>query len=272
MPILTDFHLHSNFSGDCNTSMENMILQGIELGLQTMCFTEHLDLDFLVTDKTPAGMFEVNIDSYLYDLLTYKEKYKHKINLLFGIELGLQPHLVKKHIEIVTSYDFDFVIGSSHLCHKKDPFFPEYFQNRFQIDAYREYFESILENIESYMNFDVYGHFDYIIRYGLQQNSPNHYEDYKELIDSILKKLIKKEKGIEINTSGYSYGLNQPHPSFSIIKRYKELGGEIITIGSDAHTTEKIASNFNLVSSFLKDCGFQYYTVFEQRNPTFLKL
>ena len=93
MAIKADFHLHSHFSGDCQEPMENMIQKGIELGLTHMCFTEHMDMDFPVTELDPEGKFLVNTDSYLYELIGLKQKYAGKINILFGIELGLQPHL-----------------------------------------------------------------------------------------------------------------------------------------------------------------------------------
>ena len=91
MPILTDCHLHTSHSGDSDSPMEEMILQGISQGLTTMCFTEHNDFDFPVTEMDPAGKFELNTDAYLYDLIRYKEKYADKIRILFGVELGLQP-------------------------------------------------------------------------------------------------------------------------------------------------------------------------------------
>ena len=122
MAIHADYHLHSSFSGDSDAPMEEMIRRGIALGLTQMCFTEHMDFDFPVSDISPAGCFVVNTDSYLYVLLKYREIYRDKIRILFGVELGLQAHLVPLQAAYATSKPFDFIIGSSHLCSGRDPY------------------------------------------------------------------------------------------------------------------------------------------------------
>lgn len=272
MTIQTDFHLHSSFSGDSNTPMEDMILQAIKLGLHTICFTEHMDMDFPYSPEDPKDIFNLNVDSYLFDLLHYREKYKNQINILFGVELGLQPHINDEITTFVNNYDFDFIIASSHTCYNLDPYKAEYFKGRSEKDAYQEYFECILENLESYLDFDVYGHLDYVIRYGPNKNANFSYKQHKEIIDKILVKLIKDGKGIEINTSGYAYGLGAPHPCLEIISRYKELGGRILTVGSDAHKPERLAYEFSQAKKDLLACGFNEYTIFEKRTPRYINL
>lgn len=272
MPILTDCHLHSSYSGDSEASMEEMIQKGIELGLKEMCFTEHQDFDFVYNNGEPADYFEVNTDSYLYHLLGLRAKYADKVEVSFGIEIGMQSHLSKKLAAYVKGHEFDFVIASSHLCNGKDPYYKEFFEGRDEAEAYHEYFQYVYECIYGFRNFDVYGHLDYILRYGPNKNANFRYEDYKEDIDKILKLLIQNDKGIEVNSSGYKYGLNEPHPCREIIKRYKELGGELITIGSDAHEPSEIAANFDKVREILLDCGFEYYTVYQGRIPQQRKL
>lgn len=272
MAITADFHMHSSFSGDSTESMEAMIQKGIELGLTHMCFTEHMDMDFPVSDACPADTFLVNTDSYLYDLIKCKEKYADKIKILFGIELGLQPHLKRELARYAKSYDFDFIIGSSHICNKKDPYYPEFYAERSETEAYMEYFTSILDNIKSFSNFDVYGHLDYVVRYGPNKDADYSYKKYSDILDAILELLIEKEKGLEINTGGLRNGLKDANPCMDILKRYRELGGEIITVASDAHVKEDVASGFDKAKEILLGCGFKYYTIFENRYPEFKKI
>ena len=272
MPITADFHLHSSFSGDCDTPMEEMILRGIELGLTGMCFTEHNDFDYPVTAHEPAGFFELNPDAYLYDFLKLREKYADRITLYFGVELGLQPHLSKKNAAFANAHDYDFIIGSSHLCHKKDPYYPAFYEGRSCEEAYLEYFTSILENLNVCGNFDVYGHLDYVVRYGPSKDLGYSYEMYSDIFDRILKKLIDMEKGIEINTAALARGMSQPNPCVGILRRYRELGGEIITAGRDAHEPLQIAHAFDRAAMILKDCGFDYYAVFKKRTPVFHRI
>lgn len=267
MAILSDFHLHSSFSGDSQADMEEMVQKAISLGIKNICFTEHMDLNFPVTDDCPAGYFEVNVDAYLYDLLRIRNKYVNDIYIAFGLELGLQPDIIRQNVRVAKEHDFDFIIGSQHLVNGKDPYFPAYFEGRSKEDAVREYFEGIYENIRSYSNFDVFGHLDYVVRYAPGKDEGYAYETYAEIIDSILKRLIDREKGIELNTSGLYDGLKDVHPCTDIIKRYKELGGEIITIGSDAHKVEHVGRGLDKATDILKACGFEYYTTFDARIP-----
>ena len=272
MPITSDFHLHSSFSGDSSTPMEEMILRGISLGLTEICFTEHNDFEYPPSPDGDGSQFLLNTDAYLYDLIRYREKYADKIKVLFGVELGLQPQLMRQDAVYAKSYDFDFIIGSSHLCHGKDPYYPSFFEGRTQEEAYLEYFESILENIKKHSNFDVYGHLDYVVRYGPDKDQGYSYDGYREVIDQILEALIENGKGLEVNTGGLKSGLSDLHPCTDILKRYRQLGGEIVTVGSDAHNAQSMAADFDRAGKVLLDCGFRYYTIFEKRTPEFRRI
>ena len=271
MALKADFHLHSCFSGDSDAPMGEIIQKAISLGLTHICFTEHYDPDF-VYPAGESGTFELNTDSYIYDLLRFREKYYGQIQIMFGVELGLQPHL-RDALEFYTeNHDFDFIIGSSHICNRKDPYYPEFFEGRSEDEAHQEYFESILECVKETPYFDVYGHLDYVVRYGPTKNQNYSYQKHADIIDRILRTIVESGKGIELNTSGFRSGLGQPNPCVDILKRYKELGGEIITVGSDAHKPERVGADFDKACTILKDCGFQYYTIFEKRAPEFIRL
>ena len=127
----------------------------------------------------------------------------------------------------------------------------------------------MLKNINTIDKFCVYGHIDFISRYGIYKDNSLKYRDYSDLIDEVLKTLINKNKGIEINTSGYRYKLNQTYPQYDILKRYKELGGEIITIGSDAHTPDYVGDHFEVAYEMLVKSGFKYITRFKNLKPSF---
>lgn len=262
--------MHSSFSSDSPTSMEDMIKEAILQKMKGIIFTEHQDTDY---PTTPEGLsFIVDIPSYKKCLFHLKEKYRNQLDIRFGIELGLQPHLSACYQQLLKEYPFDFVIGSSHLVHGIDPYYPEFYQGRAEETCYREYFESILENLNAFDGMDVYGHIDYIVRYGPNKNRDYSYRKYSDILDAILEKIISMGKGIELNTGGYHYGLGEPNPCTDVIRRYRELGGELITVGADAHTPDKIGYDFCKAAQVLHDCGFTYYNVFKNRMPEFLKL
>lgn len=263
-----DQHMHCNFSGDSDALPEDMIKAGIAHGLSGICFTDHLDYDY----PEEPNIFLLDFDNYFKALSDLREKYADKISVNIGIELGLQPQAAGQNLAVAEKYPFDFIIGSSHVVNHMDPYYPEFFAERNEDEAYMEYFESVLKNINSCVDFDVYGHIDYVVRYGPNKNAFYTYEKFKDIIDEILTQLISKGKGIEVNTGGFKYGLGHPNPTEDIIRRYRELGGEIITMGADAHVPEYVAYEFGKTAQIIKNCGFKYYTVFKNRKAEFIPL
>lgn len=264
--MLWDTHMHTHFSGDCKALPESMIASAEEKGLSGICITDHLDLDY---PKEPE-LFWLDVEKYLAEMTKIAGKYEFPIRI--GIELGLQPHLAARHRELLSAHEFDFVIGSTHVVHGVDPYYPVYYEGRTEDEAYLQYFTATLENIRAFDGFDVYGHIDYVVRYGPGKNKFYSYEKFSGIIDEILRELIARGKGIEINTAGFKYGLNHPNPTEAILKRYRKLGGEIITVGADAHAPEHVGYDFHKVPGILKEAGFRYYTVFCGRKPRFLPL
>jgi len=244
--------------------MESMILSAIEKGINEIAITDHVD--YHVSYEPP------HYDDLISKFNIMKEKYKSKINMILGVEIGLENSLADTINEFINSYSFDFIIGSSHSVCQKDLYFDNFFEGMNKKTAYTLYFTEMLKNINSIENFSVYGHIDFISRYGTYTDKILKYSDYSDIIDEILKTLISKNKGIEINTSGYRYKLNQTYPQYDILKRYKELGGEIITIGSDAHTPDYVADHFEVAYDMLKKADFKYISRFKKLNPFFEKI
>ncbi|ADL42182.1 histidinol phosphate phosphatase HisJ family [Caldicellulosiruptor obsidiansis OB47] len=264
-----DYHIHSNFSSDSNMSMEDAVKKAIELNLDEIAFTDHMDLLY---PSVSYPVWDINYEDYMNEFYSIKEKYSNKIKIKLGSEVGLQPHSIEKSLEILNSYSFDFVIASTHVVDFQDLADGVFYQEKAKQQAYIRYFEETLNLIKSFDKFCVYGHLDIVKRYGDYENKDLDKEEYWDLIDEILKLLILKGKGIEVNTSGFRYGLGMPHPEYKIIKRFYELGGEIITLGSDAHSTEYIAYMFSYTVDMLKSIGFKYLTKFENLEPIFVKI
>lgn len=270
--ITADFHVHSVFSSDGKAGMEDMINQALKLGLKTLCFTDHMDIDY---PKIYGPDFEFDVEAYFKTTESLKEKYRSQIEILTGIELGLQLHVTDSMDRLINSYPFDFIIGSVHVVDRMDPYYPHYWENKSEKEGIYNCFKTIKECCEFYRGFHVCGHIDYIVRYApgsKSQYKEYSYLDYADIIDEILKTLLEHQKGIEINTSGYKYGLGHPHPKTEILKRYKELGGEIITVGSDAHMPEHLCYEFDRAETLLEELGFKYYTVYREGKPVMIKL
>ena len=150
-----------------------------------------------------ASPIILDIPGYFQELQAARKEYDGRFPVLTGIEIGLQPHLAHQLPQIIKQYPFDFVIGSSHVVHGQDPYYPEYYLGKTETEAYREYFESILENLAALDCFDVYGHLDYVVRYGPTKNENYSYDKFSDVLEEILRTLIEKGKGLELNTGGF---------------------------------------------------------------------
>lgn len=265
--ITADYHVHTNFSTDSDTPMEDQIKKAIDLHLDRICITDHMDYDYPV-----KGEFEFDPSSYLKTIDDMKDKYGKQIKILKGVELGLRPEVASRCQALVDMYPFDFIIGSTHLVDNIDPYEKEYWNSISEKEGINKYLSTIVSNIKSFQDFQVYGHIDYVVRYAPNQNKYYSYEAYKEIIDKVLAVIIDHGKGIEVNTAGYKYGLGYAHPQTDIIKRYLQMGGKIITIGSDGHKPEHLAFDFDRARNMLLELGVKEYTVFENRQPIFLPL
>ena len=276
--IQADMHMHTWFSTDSQACPRDMADEAVRKGLKTICFTDHFDKDDLEWGE--EGIFDV--DAYFVEMQKLQEEYAGKLNIRIGIELGLRTYLKDYYEELTKKYPFDFVIGSVHnVPYKKDaegnilytdPAAEKLFTDRTDKEAYRLMMETTLENVRTSDCFQTLGHLDYVVRYGKSREKEYSYTDYADIIDEILKLLIEKEKGLEVNSAGLKYGLPFAHPHPDVLKRYRELGGEIITIGADAHKPEHIAYDFAKAEEILKSCGFKYYTEFFEQKPVFKQL
>lgn len=263
-----DVHMHCDFSHDSETSPEDMIRGAIDKGLEVICFTDHYDKDDMEWGYEPI----FDPEEYFKVLRPLSEKYSDQIDVRIGVELGLQPHLAQYFTEFVAKYPFDFVIASAHTVQSVDPATGKLFLDKSDEEVYRLTFREMIEDIREFRDFDVMGHLDYVVRYGKGREKDYSYAKFSDEIDELLRILIESGKGIELNMAGLKYGLPFAHPHPDILKRYREMGGEIITVGADGHKPEHIAYDFDRVSDILRACGFKYYTEFKGRKPVFWAL
>ena len=295
--ILYDVHLHSRFSTDSREEPENIAETAISKGLRGICFTDHMDLYFPEEcSKKSGGDFTFDLDGYFEELDELKAKYRNRLDIRIGMEIGLRNEtelkskVVSGYEEMLNKYPFDFIIGSTHCLENIDPYWEEYWYGRTAEEGLDRYFDAIDQNVSDSCLFDTVGHLDYLVRYVSEEACLRSAEtkgltgichsgslkrlygreiytpaDFSDRIDSILKKIIDDGKALEINSAGLKYGLGFAHPKEEILKRYRELGGELITIGSDAHIAEHLAYDFDTVREMLIYLGYKYYFIYNER-------
>ncbi|MBR2048164.1 MAG: histidinol-phosphatase HisJ family protein [Oscillospiraceae bacterium] len=255
-----DYHMHSRVSFDGKSTGLEMAMAARERGLKEICFTDHIDY-------TPAMDMVLDFDVYAreYDGLEVPG-----LKIRRGVEYGLEPDNTEQMKLDLAKRNFDFVLGSVHLVEGVDVYMAPYWEGKTVEQAEREYLEEILRAVTVHRDYDVLGHLTYIAK---ARAHPTHelvrYEEHRELIDEILKCLVRHDKGMEVNTSGIDR-CGGSLPTMDIFRRFHELGGRIVTIGSDAHDAGRVGQYAREMEQALKDI-FGYVCTFENRQPIFHK-
>lgn len=267
---LFDTHLHTEWSGDSSTPVLDQINRAKELGLSGITITDHMDLDF---PETP-DRFKLDLPNYLSTLKKIAlQESSPDFEILIGMELGLQPQCVDDNHSLLRNYNFDYIIGSLHLIDGMDPYYDSFYEGKSVTWCYETYFTSLLANIKQFSDFDSLGHMDYIARYAKriygEEEARLSYSMFPELFDEIFHFLIRRNISLEVNTGGMQHGLPEPNPSYELLQRYYDLGGRMITLGADSHTTAHVGLNFPSVVSDLKKIGFEGQMIYRRRNAEF---
>lgn len=274
--ITYDTHVHSEYSTDSDTPVEQQIETAVERNLSGLCLTDHMDYEF--PKDQPVGGHSLSGIPFVFDLQEYREKLESlrpsypQIEILTGVECGLQllPEVIEKNHALAGEKGMDQIIGSLHLVDRKDPYYPEFWAGRNPAECVRQYFEQLYSNLTAFHAIDTLGHLDYIVRYAPETYS-YHPEEFRDIIEEILRFLIQKDIALEVNASGWK-SMDFPNPHPDILTWYLGMGGELITVGSDAHKPEHLAYSFVRLSDLLQKKGVTQYTIFRRHTPVSLPL
>ena len=261
-----DTHIHTFFSGDGQQSMTDACETAIKYGLSGICFTDHIDIDF---PGFASDYFMIEFDDYEESYKECVERYKDSgLTILKGVEVGIQPHVMDETFALIKDQRVDELIGSFHIVNGKDPCESVFFRDRAKETVYKEYLNCIIDSLPYLKEFDILGHFDYPMRYATYPEKTLLLKDYPEEISYILDFMVRNGICLEINTRSY----RRVALDIEILKKYKELGGIMVSLGSDSHISSDIGLDFNKYSKIVKDAGFTYLTHFVKRKPVLEKI
>ncbi len=259
-----DFHMHSSVSFDSREPAGNMVQAALARGLREICFTDHVDYDPAVTEQ--IMVFDTRRYHETYDDLTAPG-----LKIRRGMEFGLTPDNQAQLRRELSRGPFDFVLGSVHFVDGMDVYLEPYWQGREVEDAYRDFLEQTLACVEAHTDYDVLAHLTFISK---ARGNPSHqlidYREHSRIVDEILRQLVRHGKGLEMNTSGVDK-CGGFLPTADFFRRFRELGGEIVTIGSDAHDARRVGQYTGEACRILKDI-FDYVCTFQDREPIFHRL
>ncbi len=273
--MLADYHVHTEFSDDSTYPMEDVVKDAVRLGFDEICFTDHVDYGVKVdwdskeevTYRDGEPLANVDYPKYVEQVRNLQEAYQGKISLKLGMESGVQMHTIPQFEALFSRYPFDFILLSVHQVEDKEFWTQDFQRGRTQIEYNERYYEEMLNLVNHYHNYSVLGHLDLIVRYDEMGVYP--FARVRPYIEEILKKVIKEGKGIEVNTSSHRYGLADSTPSKEILRLYRELGGEVITIGSDSHKPEHLGTYLEEAKGLLKSLGFLKFCTYKNMRPIF---
>ena len=261
-----DYHLHSYYSDDSNTPMEFQIKRAIELGLDELCFTDHVDY-FAYSSESLSSRAR-----YFREIEEMRKKFDGRIKIKAGFEFGVQTHTIKKFETLFESYhdEIDFTLLSIHQINDEDLWSGAYQAGKTQDEYNRGYYNELLNVMKNFHDYSVLAHLDLMVRYDRKGAYP--FAKVRDIVSEILKTAIDDHKGIELNTSSWRYGLKDTQPCREILKLYRDMGGEILTLGSDAHTPDYLYAHMDEAKNILRDLGYRYFCTFDKMRPVFHKL
>lgn len=263
---IIDLHTHSILSFDGNHTCEELCTSCIENGGIGIAITDHLDID----DKT------LDVDKFCEEqfnaTLKAKEAFKGKLAVLQGIELGQGIFRKEKSAEVLDKYNYDVVLGAIHNLENEEDF---YFLDYTELDVnnlLQRYFEAELE-LAKWNYFDSLAHLTYPLRYIIgKYNIKVDLNKYSDIINAIFETLIYNKKALELNVSSLFKDHMDTMPSKELIKRFHDMGGKYVTVGSDSHYKEKVCLDIDKGYDVLKECGYERYTIFVKREPWLMPL
>lgn len=259
---IVDTHNHTDNSFDGNHSPVYMCDAACNKGLRAIAFTDHCEVDAF--DESA----ERNVRQAFFEIAKAKSAFTGKLLVLNGIELGQPAYDVETAEKILASQKFDIVIGSVHnLRNRKDFYYIEDFTGMDVNAQMNEYFDEILTMLE-WGNFDILAHLTYPFRYLFSRNNIRlDINDYKDKVDEILRLTAEKNIALEINTGGLRQPIDRLAPELPTIRRFKELGGRMVSVGSDAHYAKDIGVGIKDAMTAAKEAGFDCVTIFQKRQP-----
>ena len=273
-----DYHIHSGFSHDSSYPMERVLQDAIACGMDEICFSEHVD--YGVKDDWDCGhpfverngyvMYNANYPVYLARLRELQAKYAGKITVRAGLEYGVQVQTIPRYELLYKKYPLDFILLSIHQIENKEFWTQDYQREHTQREYNERYYQELLNVVRQFKHYSVLAHMDLIVRYDKQDRYP--FEAVKPYVAEILKTVIADGRGIELNTSSHRYGLDDTTPSGDILRLYRDLGGEILTIGSDTHRPGQVGGYFDEACALLKGYGFRYFCTYDAMKPTMHRL
>ncbi len=264
---LLDYHVHTCFSCDSEARMAAACSAAIAHGVTEIAFTDHVD--FGPGDPPDSRLRPAE---YMAEIERCRARYGDRLTVRAGAEVG-EPHLfAEQAASVLNRGDFDFVLGSAHYADGMQPAWREAFFEQPLSQAYESYFRQVVR-LTAEGDFDVLAHLDLIKRdarrFGKTYNGS---EPYADMIRAALRSLVERGKGLEINTSPLRLGQPEPCPSLQVLRWYRELGGEILTFGSDAHTPGAIGSRFDVALEMARSAGFTRLARFEQRQIHWMRI
>lgn len=273
--MLADYHVHTEFSDDSVYPMEQVVKDAIRLHLDEICITDHVDYGIKVDwDSGEEILFRhgeplANVDypRWAMALQRVRDIYGGSVGIKMGMEFGVQTHTIPQYEALFRRYPFDFIILSIHQAEDKEFWTQDLQRGRTQREYNERYYEEMLNVVRAYSHYSVLGHMDLIKRYDQAGVYP--FEKVKPFAAEILKIVIANGRGIEVNTSSHRYGLSGSMPSEELLRLYRDLGGSIVTIGSDSHAPAHLGTYLREAQEQLKELGFQHFCTYERMRPVF---
>ena len=264
---MLDYHVHTDYSPDGKASMAAQCLAAIRAGVAEICFTEHLEYGAPLPQFAAQPRFGPWFEEIGRSRRAFPE-----LRILAGVEAADIDTETERTLREIKRWPFDFVLLSQHIVDGMDPYEGKFFEGRIQAQAYEAYARAVLESLRRFEDFDSLAHFGYVAKFAPYDPSVRAFtRDFApDEVDAVLTHLARQGKALEINTSRMA--MDMPIPGVPIVRRFSELGGELVTLGSDAHREDMVGAGLREAAQMAMECGIRYLARYEARVLTPVKL
>ncbi|MBQ9097812.1 MAG: histidinol-phosphatase HisJ family protein [Clostridia bacterium] len=267
-----DLHTHTlySFDGDPTATVNAMCESAIAKGLTHLAITDHCDINGEI-----EGIYPVLDKDAVFDAVcAAKKTYARRLTVLFGIELGQATQYPTEARALLERYPYDIVLGSLHnLANTPDFYYMSVQDADFPAPQLAEMsdgeiaalFERSLQETSALLDFEgihVLPHLTYLHRYVRQVGRKLNFTPHLPQIAALFEKMIRQGVALELNTSSLvADGTGLPMPTAELLALYRQCGGKLISVGSDAHVPHRIAQSFDAAAALLTACGFTALSV-----------
>lgn len=272
-----DYHTHTRFSfdGAKNSTADSLCRAAIERGVTDLAITDHFECNWKAESAFPPYQAALARE----EIFAAKEKYKDKLNLTYGIEMGQINQYPEEAHKLFLDNDYEFVICSIHnlrgavdFCFMNFEKMFSYMPETYMGYLFERYIDEQLEALDNCDRISTVAHLTYMKRYCALSGNDYDFSKHFDKVEKLYRKMVSRDIALEVNVSTIWKGLGFPMPDGEFLELYRDCGGRLITVGSDSHSPDHVGECIEEGFGILRSVGLNNILVVRNGEKTIVKI